>query len=127
PADTSLPAGETEQFTATGTLSNGTTDNLTDQATWASSATTWATISTTGLAKSVSPGPVTISATFDGITSSTGLTATAAVLQSIAVTPVNTSLPAGETEQFTATGTLSNGTPENLPDQATWASSDTTW
>jgi hypothetical protein len=55
---------------------------------------------------------VTISATFDGITGSTGLTVTAATptLQSVAVTPANTSLSAGETEPFTATGTLSNGT-----------------
>ena len=127
PANTSLPAGETEQFTATGTLSDNTTENLTSQVTWASSDTTWITVSSTGLATSVSPGPVTISATFDGITGTTGLTATAAVLKSIAVTPADTSLPAGETEQFTATGTLSNGTTENLTDQATWASSDTTW
>jgi trimeric autotransporter adhesin len=54
-------------------LSNGTTEDLTNQATWASSDTTWATINTTGLATAVSAGAVTISATFDGITGSTGL------------------------------------------------------
>ena len=127
PANTSLPAGETEQFTAIGTLSNNTTENLTGQVTWASSDITWATINTAGLATAVSPGPVTISAVFDGITGSTGLTVTPAVLESIAVTPANTSLPTGETEQFTATGTLSNGTTENLTSEVTWASSDTTW
>ena len=116
PANTSLPTGETEQFTATGTLSDNTTENLTSQVTWASSDTTWATINATGLATAVSPGPVTISATFDGITGSTGLTVTAAVLQSIAVTPANTSLPTGETEQFTATGTLSDNI-HREPDQ----------
>jgi uncharacterized protein YjdB len=127
PANTSLPTGETEQFTATGTLSDKSTEDLTSQATWASSDTTWATISNTGLATAVSPGPVTISAAFDGITGSTSLTITAAVLQSIAVTPTNTSLPTGETEQFTATGTLSDNSTEDLTSQATWASSDTTW
>ena len=128
PANTSLPTGETEQFTATGTLSNNTTENLTSQVTWASSDTTWATINTAGLATAVSPGPVTISAAFDGITGSTGLTVvTPPTLQSIAVTPANTSLATGETEQFTATGTLSNNTTENLTSQVTWASSDTTW
>jgi len=127
PANTSLPTGETEQFTAIGTLSNNTTENLTSQVTWSSSDTTWATINSTGLASAVSPGPVTISAAFDGITGSTGLTVTAAVLQSIAVTPANTSLLPGNTEQFTATGTLSNNTTENLTSQVTWASSDTTW
>ena len=127
PANTSLPSGETEQFTAIGTLSNNTTENLTSQVTWASSDITWATINAAGLATAVSPGPVTISAVFDGITGSTGLTVTPAVLESIAVTPANTSLPTGETEQFTATGTLSNGTTENLTSEVTWTSSDTTW
>ena len=127
PANTSLPVGETRQFTATGTLSNGSTEDLTNQVTWASSDTTWATINSAGLATAVSPGPVTISATLGSISGSTGLTVTAAALQSIAVTPANTSLPVGETEQFTATGTLSNGSTENLTTQVTWASSDTTW
>ena len=76
--------------------------------TWKSSDTTWATINSSGLATAVSPGPVTISATVDGITGSTGLTVTAATLVSIAVTPANTSLATGNTEQFTATGTLSD-------------------
>jgi hypothetical protein len=74
PANTSLPAGDTEQFTATGTLSNGTTENLTSQVTWASSDTTWATINSAGLATSVSPGPVTISATLGSISGTTSLT-----------------------------------------------------
>ena len=39
---------------------------------------------------------MTISATFDGITGSTGLTVTAATLVSIAVTPANTSLATGQ-------------------------------
>ncbi len=127
PANTSLPVGETEEFTATGTLSDNSTEDLTKQATWASSDTTWATISAAGLATAVAPGPVTISATLDSITGSTKLTVIAAVLQSIAVTPANTTLAVGDTEQFTATGTFSDNSTEDLTKQATWASSDTTW
>ena len=93
PANTSLPTGKTEQFTATGTLSNNTTENLTNQVTWTSSDTTWATINSAGLATAVSPGPVTISAALDGISGSTGLTVTPAALESIAVTPANPSVP----------------------------------
>jgi trimeric autotransporter adhesin len=74
PVNTTLASGTTEQFTATGTLSNDTTESLTSQVTWSSSDTTWATINSAGLATAVSPGPVTISAAFDGITGSTGLT-----------------------------------------------------
>ncbi len=125
PADTSLPAGETEQFTATGTYSDKSTQNLTDQVTWASSDTSWITISATGLATSMSPGPVTISATLDGITGSTSLTATAAVLQSIAVTPAGPSIATGQTEQFTATGTYSDKSTQVLTSEVTWASATT--
>ena len=122
-----VPNGNTEQFTATGTFSDQSTEDLTSQVTWTSSDTTWATINSAGLATAVSAGPVTISAVFDGITGSTGLTVTAPILTSIAVTPANTNLITGTTEQFTATGTLSNNTTENLTSQVTWASSDTTW
>jgi hypothetical protein len=125
PANTSLPAGETEQLTATGTLSDGTTEDLTSQVTWASSNTSWATISAAGLAAAVSPGAVTISATLNGITGTTGLTVTAAVLQSIAVTPANPSVAKGLTQQFTATGTFSDKSTENLTTQVTWASGTT--
>jgi uncharacterized protein YjdB len=127
PANTNLSAGETEQFTATGTLSGGGTEDLTDQVTWTSSDNSWATINATGLATAVSPGSVTISAALDGVTGSTGLTVTSATLESIAVTPADTSLPAGETEQLTATGTYSDKSTQNLTDQVTWASSDTSW
>ena len=89
PANTTLPPGQTEQFTAIGTLSNNTTENLTSQVTWASSDTTWATINTAGLATAVSPGPVTISATFDGKTGSTGLTV---VTPTPAPTPTQTTV-----------------------------------
>ena len=42
--------GATQQFTATGTYSDGTTQNLTTQAVWASSDTNVAAISASGLA-----------------------------------------------------------------------------
>jgi hypothetical protein len=119
--------GQTEQFTATGTFSDNSTQNLTSSVTWASATTSVATITAAGLATAVGAGTSTISATLSGISGSTVMTVTAATLQSIAVTPANTSLPAGETEQFTATGTLSDGTTENLTSQVTWASSDTSW
>ena len=46
-------------------------------------------------------------------------------LTSIAVTPSNQTLTVGGTQQFTATGTYSDGSTQNLTGQATWASSNT--
>ena len=62
------------------------------------------------------PGTSTISATLGGVSGSTVLTVTAAVLQSIAVTPANPSVAKGLTEQFTATGTFSDNSTAG-PDQ----------
>ena len=93
PADPSVPSGETEQFTATGTYSDNSTQNLTSQVTWASATPSVATISNAsgsqGLATGVATGTSTISATLNGVTGSTVLTVSAAVLQSIAVSPAN--------------------------------------
>jgi phage tail sheath protein FI len=51
-----LSAGQTAQLKATGTLSDGTTPDLTSTATWTSSAPAIATVSSTGLAKAIASG-----------------------------------------------------------------------
>jgi hypothetical protein len=124
PANPSILRGATQQFTATGTFSDNSTQNLTSQVTWASATTATATINTAGLATAVAAGTSTISATLSGVTGSTTLTVTApvATLQSIAVTPANPSVAAGATQQFTATGTFSDSSTQNLTSQVTWTS-----
>ncbi len=126
PANPSIVTGATQQFTATGTYSNGATLNLTSSATWASSNTGAATIATTGLATAAAPGTTTVSATAGSVTGSTTLTVTAPTLVSIAVTPANSSIASGTALQYTATGTFSNGTTQNLTSTVTWSSSATT-
>jgi trimeric autotransporter adhesin len=125
PANPSVAKGLTTQFTATGTFSDNSTQNLTSQVTWASAATSVATITAAGLATGVAAGASTISATLSGVTGSTVLTVTAAALQSIAVTPANPSVAKGLTAQFTATGTYSDQSTQNLTSQVTWASAAT--
>ncbi len=126
PASPTVPKGESQQFTATGTYSDSSTENLTSTVTWASATTSVATITAGGLATAVAAsGTSSISATDDGITGSTTLTASAAVLESIAVTPASPTVPKGETQQFTATGTYSDSSTENLTSTVTWASATT--
>src|SRR5579883_507521 len=119
PANPSVAKGLTQQFTATGTYSDQSTQDLTSQVTWASATTSVATITTAGLATGVSTGTSSISATLTGVTGSTVLTVTAATLQSIAVTPANPSIAKGATQQFTATGTYSDNSTQNLTSQVT--------
>ena len=71
PANPSIANGLTQQFTATGTYSNGTTNDLTNLVTWASATPSVATISSTGLAQSLATGTTNITAAYDGVTSPT--------------------------------------------------------
>jgi hypothetical protein len=76
PANSSIAAGTTQAFKATGTYSNGTTQDLTSQVTWSSSNTAVAAISSAGVATGVAAGTTTIAAGKDGISGSTSLTVT---------------------------------------------------
>ena len=74
-----LTVGSTQQFTATGTYSDGSTKHITSQITWASSLTAVATISPAGSATGVAAGITYITATLNTITSpSVSLTVIAA-------------------------------------------------
>src|SRR5207249_2888629 len=119
----SIAKGLTQQFTATGTYTDGTTADLTGQVTWASATPSVETGSATGLATGVGQGMAGITASLGGVMSLTDtLTVTAPLLQSIAVTPGNPSFAKGLTRQFTATGTYTDGTTADLTGQVTWAS-----
>jgi len=127
PASPSVAAGLTQQFAATGTYSNNTTQDLTSTATWSSSNSSLATIASGGLATTkAAGGPVTISAVQSGVTGTASLQVTAPTLVSIAVTPATDTIPVGTFLQFTATGTYTDGSTQNLTSSATWSSSAAT-
>jgi hypothetical protein len=126
PANPSIALGTTQQFTATGTYTDSSTQDLTSIATWASDATSTATINKTGLATSTGTGTATISATSGTTTGSTVLTVTAAALVSIAINPQSISVPLGKTQQFTATGTYTDGTTQDLTQSGHWSSTAAT-
>lgn len=127
PASQSL--GYTRQFTAIGTYSDGTALNLTESVNWTTSAGGVATVSNTagsrGLASTVSVGSATITATEPTslIAGGATLNVTAAVLVSIAVTPASATIEVDDTQQFTATGTYSNGSTSIITSSVTWVSS----
>ncbi|HEX3745090.1 MAG TPA: SBBP repeat-containing protein, partial [Bryobacteraceae bacterium] len=122
PANPSIVKGQTQQFIATGTYSDSSTQNLTNSVTWTSATPAAATIVAGGLATGVGVGTSTISASAGAIGGSTVLTVTAATLVSLAVTPANPSIVKGQTQQFIATGTYSDSSTQNLTNSATWTS-----
>jgi uncharacterized protein YjdB len=125
PVAVSIPLGTVQQFTATGTFSDNTAQDLTGSVTWSSSPTTVASITVSGLATGKNVGTVTITATFGTITGSVPATVDASNLKSIAVTPANPAIAQSTSEQFTATGTFTDGSTHNLTAQVAWSSSNT--
>ena len=127
---TKLAQGTSRQYTATGTRSNGSTLNITGLATWTSSDTTVATVGLhTGLVRAAASvsmtASVTISVTYSGITQTAPLDVTNATPNSVTVTPVTATLPAGVIQIFTATATFSDSSTQDISASATWASSNT--
>jgi hypothetical protein len=91
PSTSSVPAGGTVQFTATGTYSDASMQNLTTSVNWTSSITSVATISNAtgsqGLATGgATSGVVTITATLNGIFGTSSLTVTPSDIRAALVT-----------------------------------------
>ena len=124
PTNPIIAAGTTQAFTATGLFSDGSTQNLTASVTWGSLTSSVAAINSSGLATGLAPGQSTITASLGSVSNSAILTVTAAVLTGIVVNPSNPSLLVGNTQQFTATGTYSDSSTQDLTSAATWNSSN---
>ncbi|MDP3158216.1 MAG: Ig-like domain-containing protein [Archangium sp.] len=125
PASPSVAAGFTRQFTATGTFSDSSTQDLTTQVTWTTGTPAVATASNAsgseGLVTALTAGNSTVIATLGAVTGNTTLTVTNATLVSIAVS-VPASLPRGRTANLVATGTYSDASTQVLTTQVTWSS-----
>ncbi len=128
--NSSAPRGTNEQFTATGTYSDLSTHDITNDVTWTSSNDAIAAVSnsagTQGLALAADiGGPVEITAELDGISNYKEFSVTAAELVSIEVTPMGQIIPLGTTDyQYTATGHYTDSTTNNITSSVTWSSTD---
>ncbi|HEU5334630.1 MAG TPA: Ig-like domain-containing protein, partial [Terriglobales bacterium] len=116
PANSSLPVGRTQQFSATGTYSDGSTKNLTSVVSWRSSNTDIGAISTTGLLSPLSAGKTTISAIVSNLTGSASVTITPAAIVSLSVTCPIASIAFNTEEQCAAIAKLTDGTAQNVSD-----------
>lgn len=126
PAAPSLGVGRTLQLVATGSFTDGTTQPVTDDATWSSATSANATISNAtgshGLLTAVALGTSEISATIGAVTGRVTVTITAAELATIAVTPSPITIAKGLTQQFTATGTYTDSSTSAV--EVVWSSND---
>ena len=108
PASASVPAGQTTQLTATPKDSSGNT--LTGRTiAWASSNTSVATVSSSGLVRGVVAGSATITATSEGKSGSSAITVTAVPVASVTVSPASATVFVSQTLQLSATPKDANG------------------
>jgi len=122
PANKKIAQFTRQQFRAIGTYTDGSTHNITGQVLWTSSNTTVAKIGSSGLAKALTPGTTTITATLDSISGSATLAVTNATIVSISVTPSGRTIAPGTKLAFTATGLFSDNTTQVITKDSTWAS-----
>lgn len=114
PSNPRIAKGTSIKFTATGTFSDGSTSSNLSGLTWNTSKHNIVQMRRTGIAHGKKVGSVTISATASGVKGTTTLTVGTGTLNSIAITPTHPSVSLGATEQFTANGTFSDGSVQDI-------------
>jgi hypothetical protein len=119
-----LVAGQTQQFIATGTFSDASTQTL-QSVIWNSSNPSVAVVSNspgnTGIVTAESAGSATLTAAAGNVIGSTSVSVGALV--SLSIQPSNPYVGVGSALQFTATGTFSDGSTHDLTNSVTWSSS----
>jgi YD repeat-containing protein len=127
PLSSSIHEGSTQQLTATGTYVNGSQQNLTTSVQWGSSNLSIATVSNSpgsqGVVTPVSPGTVTITANNGQLSGTATVQAIGPSTTSITPSPATTF--SGNSQQFTANATFTDGTTANVTAQASWSSTNT--
>ena len=121
PTSTSVQVGQTQQFTATGSYSDGSSKDLNQSATWTVGNGSIAKIAT-GLATGLAAGSTTVQASMQGISGSAALMVQPVPpsLKTITLSPATATLAVGQTQQFTASGSYSDGSSKDLTQSAAW-------
>jgi trimeric autotransporter adhesin len=124
PATFSIASGQSKQLSALGTYTDGTSQDVTGQATWSAS-TSAATVDSTGLVTGSSAGTSTITATIGSKNGTALATVSAALLQKISLTPLTASIAIGQTQAFLANGIFSDGSQTDITNGVSWSSAPT--
>ncbi len=125
PSNSAIPSGLNKKLTATGAYSDGSHTDISNDVTWLSADITRVEVDNTGLVTSkATGGPVTVTASFDGITGTAAVTVSDAILTGLTLSPSTANIPKGRTQQFIATGNYSDGSTENISGTASWSSAN---
>ncbi len=123
PSSVTLNIGQRRNFEAQATFSDGTTRDVTGEVNWSSSNESVGTISSSGRFTAASAGNTTVRAALDG-ESDTARVTVRAQLESIRVRPSSATLDIGDRRNFEAQATFSDGTTQDVTEDANWSSSN---
>jgi len=127
PLNPSVPVGIEGKFTATAYYSDNTTVDVTEITNWLVDDYTVVAVVPTGefagYAKALTQGTTTLTASFEGENTSTLITVTTAVLESLSLTPTKITIPVGTTQQYQLFGVFSDGSNHDLTSFASYQSS----
>jgi hypothetical protein len=76
-----------------------------------------------GILHAKKAGTLAVTANSSGISGTTTVTIGSGTLVSVAITPTNTTVATGATQQFVATGTFSDGSTQDVSINSHWSSS----
>jgi len=124
PSRASIPLGEIQQLSATGTYNDGSTQDLTSSVQWASSNPAVLSLSSVGMATAYALGTVTATATSGTISAASQLQVGPPVVVSFSVAPATSVLAVGTREQLSALAKFSDGTTQNITTSVSWSSAD---
>ena len=124
PQTMTLTAGLTQQYTATGTFSDGSSAQL-GAASWATSNTALATASQSGLVTALKQGMVTVTATMGTVSGSAQLTVAPPIPKSFAISPATAKILIGSAPtKLSAILTFTDGSTTDVSSSATWTNAN---
>ncbi|BAJ00830.1 surface protein, putative [Shewanella violacea DSS12] len=128
PVQNKLPNGQKQQLKATAYYSDGHSSDVTPLATWSSDDSSIVEVvslgTDAGSAHALSVGDAKITANFDAMESSATFVVTDAILDSVSLSPVTSSVAAGNTQEYQFIGIFSDGSNQNLTKVSSWQSSE---
>ncbi len=122
-----VPKTLTQQFTATATFSDGSTQDVTRSATWSIKDITGmgvATINATGLLVAKNVGRAAVTARYQSVSNSTTVEVTAPPLVRLEMHPPEASIAKGTKFRFAAIGVYADSTMADLSAMANWSVTD---
>lgn len=122
--DTDLPIGLTQQLSLVAYYSDGSSAEVTSEATFSSSNPSFVSVTTLeprGVLEAHSLGTASITGSYAGAEASALVTAIPAILQSIRIVPGSPTIKVGDSLRFQAHGIKSDGSESGITNLVTWS------